>query len=66
MTSQNEEDESFLEKCPECGNLSVISDLSRGEIICNNCGLVLMFDRELTTIEKCNICQHETCTNKKP
>lgn len=41
MTSQNKEDENFLKKCPECGNLSVISDLSRGEIICNSCGLVM-------------------------
>ena len=27
--------------CPECGNLNLISDESRGEIICNTCGLVL-------------------------
>jgi len=27
--------------CPECGNSDLISDLSRGEIICNLCGLVL-------------------------
>jgi len=27
--------------CPECGNGDLISDLSRGEIICNLCGLVL-------------------------
>jgi len=27
--------------CPECGNIDVISDEARGEIICNVCGLVL-------------------------
>ena len=27
--------------CPECGNKNVISDQSRGEIICNDCGLVI-------------------------
>jgi len=26
--------------CPECGNKNLISDQSRGEIICNDCGLV--------------------------
>ena len=28
--------------CPECGNENLISDDSRGEIICNCCGLVLI------------------------
>jgi len=27
--------------CPECGNTNLISDASRGEIVCNVCGLVL-------------------------
>jgi transcription initiation factor TFIIB len=27
--------------CPECGNRNLISDDSRGEIVCNVCGLVL-------------------------
>ena len=27
--------------CPECGNTNLISDNSRGEIVCNVCGLVL-------------------------
>ncbi len=27
--------------CPECGNTNLISDDSRGEIVCNVCGLVL-------------------------
>ena len=27
--------------CPECGNTNLISDSTRGEIICNSCGLVL-------------------------
>ena len=28
--------------CPECGNENLISDDSRGEIICDCCGLVLI------------------------
>ena len=27
--------------CPECGNINLVSDESRGEIICTTCGLVL-------------------------
>ncbi len=30
-----------LNLCPECGNTNLISDTSRGEIVCNVCGLVL-------------------------
>jgi transcription initiation factor TFIIB len=30
-----------LNLCPECGNINLISDEARGEIICNICGLVL-------------------------
>jgi len=30
-----------LNLCPECGNTNLVSDNSRGEIICNVCGLVL-------------------------
>ena len=30
-----------LNLCPECGNKNLISDDTRGEIICNDCGLVL-------------------------
>ncbi|MFX0012279.1 MAG: transcription initiation factor IIB [Candidatus Hermodarchaeota archaeon] len=30
-----------LNLCPECGNTNLISDESRGEIVCNICGLVL-------------------------
>ena len=33
--------ENFSNLCPECGNNNLISDDSRGEIICNFCGLVL-------------------------
>lgn len=40
MTTKDENEINF-EKCPECGNFSIISDLSRGEIICNTCGLVI-------------------------
>jgi transcription initiation factor TFIIB len=31
-----------LNFCPECGNKNLISDDSRGEIVCNVCGLVLI------------------------
>ena len=40
MTTKDE-NEFNLEQCPECGNFTVISDLSRGETICNTCGLVI-------------------------
>ena len=30
-----------LNLCPECGNKNLISDETRGEIVCNDCGLVL-------------------------
>ncbi len=30
-----------LNLCPECGNTNLISDSTRGELICNVCGLVL-------------------------
>ncbi len=33
-------DEALL-KCPECGSASIITDMSRGELICGNCGVVL-------------------------
>jgi transcription initiation factor TFIIB len=33
--------ENLSNLCPECGNKNLISDTSRGEIICNSCGLVL-------------------------
>lgn len=33
--------ENFSNLCPECGKNNLISDESRGEIICNYCGLVL-------------------------
>jgi len=33
--------EIFSDLCPECGNKNLISDNSRGEIICDSCGLVL-------------------------
>ena len=33
--------EKDLDLCTECGNKNLISDDSRGEIICNNCGLVI-------------------------
>ncbi|MFW9898173.1 MAG: transcription initiation factor IIB [Candidatus Thorarchaeota archaeon] len=33
--------EKSLDSCLECGNKNLISDESRGEIICNKCGLVI-------------------------
>ncbi len=33
--------ENFSNLCPECGKNNLISDNSRGEIVCNSCGLVL-------------------------
>lgn len=30
-----------LNSCPECGNKNLISDDTRGEVVCNDCGLVL-------------------------
>src|SRR3989344_5237722 len=29
------------QKCPDCGSSNFVEDPSRGELICNNCGLVL-------------------------
>ncbi|MEK6820491.1 MAG: TFIIB-type zinc ribbon-containing protein [Nanoarchaeota archaeon] len=31
----------FIKKCPECGSISLTYDEQRGEIICNDCGLVI-------------------------
>lgn len=33
-----------LNSCPECGNKNLISDDTRGEVVCNDCGLVLIRD----------------------
>ncbi|MCL4336572.1 MAG: transcription initiation factor IIB [Candidatus Thermoplasmatota archaeon] len=30
-----------IEKCPECGSSQLVRDYERGELICNNCGLVI-------------------------
>ena len=30
-----------IEKCPECGSTQLVRDYERGELICNNCGLVI-------------------------
>ncbi|MBI5803256.1 hypothetical protein HY448_01055 [Candidatus Pacearchaeota archaeon] len=31
----------FIKKCPECGSVNLTYDPNLGEIICNNCGLVI-------------------------
>ena len=31
----------FVKKCPECGSVNLIYDEQRGEITCNDCGLVI-------------------------
>ena len=38
---QNKEDKNLMEKCEECGSYDLKVDNSRGEIVCNNCGLVI-------------------------
>src|SRR3990170_151142 len=32
---------SFVKKCPECGSVDLTYDAHLGEVICNNCGLVV-------------------------
>jgi len=32
---------SYIQKCPECGSINLTHDDQKGEIICNNCGLVV-------------------------
>jgi transcription initiation factor TFIIB len=31
----------YVKKCPECGSVDLTYDSHRGEIICNNCGLIV-------------------------
>jgi transcription initiation factor TFIIB len=31
----------FVKKCPECGSVNLVYDEQRGEITCNDCGLVI-------------------------
>tara|TARA_B100002051_G_scaffold275235_1_gene318431 strand:+ start:55 stop:1215 length:1161 start_codon:yes stop_codon:yes gene_type:complete len=38
---QNKEDNNLMEKCEECGSYDLKVDNARGEIVCNNCGLVI-------------------------
>ena len=38
---QNKEDKNLMEKCEECGSYDLKVDNTRGEIVCNNCGLVI-------------------------
>ena len=30
-----------IEKCPECGSMHLVRDYDRGELVCEDCGLVL-------------------------
>ena len=32
---------SFIKKCPECGSVDITYDAHLGEVICNNCGLLI-------------------------
>ena len=32
---------SFIKKCPECGSINITYDSHLGEVICNDCGLVI-------------------------
>jgi transcription initiation factor TFIIB len=32
---------SYVKKCPECGSINLTYDSQLGEIICNDCGLVI-------------------------
>ena len=38
MDNQHVED---IVKCPECGSRSLTRDETRGEVVCDDCGLVL-------------------------
>src|SRR3990167_8147683 len=31
----------FVRRCPECGSINLTHDEAHGEIICNDCGLVI-------------------------
>jgi transcription initiation factor TFIIB len=31
----------YTDKCPECGNLNLIKDYQRAEVVCKDCGLVI-------------------------
>jgi len=31
----------FVKRCPECGSVNLTYDAHLGEIICNDCGLVI-------------------------
>ena len=31
----------FVKKCPECGSINITHDSQLGEVICNDCGLVI-------------------------
>ncbi|MFW9932184.1 MAG: TFIIB-type zinc ribbon-containing protein, partial [Candidatus Thorarchaeota archaeon] len=37
----NADSSDLIEACSECGSESVVEDLSRGEKVCGECGLVL-------------------------
>src|SRR3989344_5587451 len=31
----------MAEKCPECGSIKLMRDSEKGEVVCNNCGLII-------------------------
>ena len=38
---KNKQKIEYIQKCPECGSSDLVKDYSRGEIVCQNCGLVV-------------------------
>jgi len=38
---ERQQQQRFLDKCPECGSENLIHDYDTGETVCGNCGLVL-------------------------
>ena len=39
--SREMEDSGEAKKCPECGGRHLVRDYERGELICEDCGLIL-------------------------
>lgn len=44
MNGKNKQDVEYTKKCPQCGSINLAKDYSRGEIVCQNCGLVVTED----------------------
>jgi len=55
-------------KCDECGSRNLSKDESRGEVVCNDCGLILFGvdiqeGKVIMTVPTCVICQGK-CENE--